>query len=226
MKLLKTKQAKNTCLDKSLDKTLIIGVGGGGQNIVNYINTQINFYNTEFLAINSDEQFLNAAKVNTLLFRNIFQNSTNSLGCGGNVKLGEKLAKLNVKNLTKKLKNVSSVILVATLGGGFGTGALPVIANFLNTKNIPISIIVTLPFYFEGNAKRDIALKCIKDLKKVTTNFLLIENQIVLKENTKHKTMQEVFNLINRNILEYIIQNIKKTDTTYKSNEYQYYRQF
>lgn len=216
------KDTTNTPIGAS---TLVIGIGGGGQNIVNYIKENNNLCNLRLLAVNSDEQVLKSAKVETLLFKNIPKNYTNSLGCGGDVNLAQKLAKTNVKRLAGKLKNISSVILIATLGGGFGTGALPVIANFLNSRNLQIFVIATLPFCFEGQSKRSLALKGLEALRKETTNFLLIENQIILTQNSKHQTFKEAFDLINRRISEYIVQN-RIMDKSGENDRFRYCRQF
>ena len=216
------KDTANTPINAS---TLVIGIGSGGQNIVDYIKENNNFCNFRFLAVNSDEQVLKSAKVETLLFKNIPKNYKNSLGCGGDVNLAQKLAKTNVKRLADKLKNISNVILIATLGGGFGTGALPVIANFLNSRKLSIFVIATLPFCFEGQSKRSIALKGIEALRKETTNFLLIENQIILTQNPKHQTFKEVFDLINRQISEYIVRN-RIMDKSDETDQFCYCRQF
>ena len=57
------------------------------------------------------------------------------------------------------------VFLAAGMGGGTGSGALPVIAKTLREHNILTIAVVTKPFVFEGKRREKIALEAIKELQ-------------------------------------------------------------
>ena len=51
--------------NKKQKQITIIGIGGGGQNIVNYLHNRM--HNVNLISINSDEQILHFAKTKAIL---------------------------------------------------------------------------------------------------------------------------------------------------------------
>ena len=58
------------------------------------------------------------------------------------------------------------LFLTAGLGGGTGTGALPVIASIAKKLGIVTVAIVSTPFNFEGTKRMNLALQGLEDVKK------------------------------------------------------------
>jgi len=104
----------------------VIGIGGGGGAIVSEIASRIP--RVSFFAINTDSQALKIAnrKVNRL---HIGQNLTQCLGTGMNPELGQAAGEADKEKIKKVLEGQDLCILVACLGGGTASGALPVIAK-------------------------------------------------------------------------------------------------
>lgn len=105
------------------------------------------------------------------------------LGCGGNVALGRQMAEDDIENgLICEDGNhcvvTQKAIVVATLGGGTGTGATPVVAKYLHDRGIEVTIIVSLPFSFEGPAKQEKCQAAIKEMSNYAITTIVINNDV------------------------------------------------
>jgi len=90
---------------------------------------------------------------------------------------GEQSALENLEDLRNLLdKNTRMVFLTAGMGGGTGTGAVPVIAKLTRELDILTVAIVTLPFSFEGDKRWNQAIEGIRKLKDYTDALLIIHN--------------------------------------------------
>lgn len=77
--------------------------------------------------------------------------------------------------------NTEMVFITATMGGGTGTGAAPVVARVAKEADILTIGIVTVPFYFEGEKKILKALEGAKELKKHVDALLIINNENLIE---------------------------------------------
>ena len=105
----------------------VIGVGGSGGNA---INTMIHFglEGVEFVSINTDAQALGSNSAAERIA--IGQNVTRGLGAGADPDRGRKAALEDVNRLKEIVMGADMVFVTAGMGGGTGTGAAPIIAQF------------------------------------------------------------------------------------------------
>ncbi len=179
---------------KPLARIKVIGVGGGGGNTINsMIDAQ--FQGIEFIATNTDAQALSLSKAPIKIQLGI--KSTKGLGTGANPELGKRAAEEDLTTLMECLADANIVFLTGGLGGGTGSGALPVIARALKEKNILSIAVVTKPFDFEGKKRAIVAQEAIQQLKKEVDTLLVIPNQKLLEVVDKHVSMIDAFALIN-----------------------------
>ena len=158
----------------------VIGVGGGGSNAVNYMNS-IGIRNVEFIICNTDIQALHSSNVNNQL--QIGMELTKGLGAGANPSKGREAALESSHEIRELLRNDGTRMLFITagMGGGTGTGAAPIIAQIANELDILTVGIVTLPFEFEGKAKMEKALSGVEELKKGCDSVITILNQRLIE---------------------------------------------
>ena len=158
----------------------VIGVGGGGSNAVNYMNS-IGIRNVEFIICNTDIQALYSSSVNNQL--QIGMELTKGLGAGANPNKGREAALESSHEIRELLRNDGTRMLFITagMGGGTGTGAAPIIAQIANELDILTVGIVTLPFEFEGKAKMEKALIGVEELKKGCDSVITILNQRLIE---------------------------------------------
>ena len=66
-------------------KIKVLGIGNGGQNMVDYLYLNNKCKNIDFVVINSDEKGLKQAKTRNkyVLSGEYYSNDNESLGCGG-----------------------------------------------------------------------------------------------------------------------------------------------
>ena len=152
----------------------VMGVGGGGSNAVNHMFQQ-GITGVDFVVCNTDSQSLDKSPVPNKIQLGV--NITEGLGAGANPEIG-KLAALETHEELRDLLETQTKMLFITagMGGGTGTGAAPIIAEFAKELGILTVGIVTIPFDFEGKRRQLQAQKGLKKLKKIVDSLIIINN--------------------------------------------------
>lgn len=168
----------------------VMGVGGAGSNAVNNM-IQSNLNNVEFIVANTDAQALE----NSLCFNRIQLglSKTQGLGAGADPSVGKEAAEESAEELNEELRNTNMLFLTAGLGGGTGTGALPVIASMAKKANIVTVAIVSTPFNFEGTKRMNLANEGLEELKKSVDTLLIIPNQNLFKVSNEQTSFSDAF---------------------------------
>ena len=155
----------------------VIGVGCGGNNIVNHMS-QSNFENMSFVACDMDAKVLEKSAAATTL-----QLGTDCLGSGNKPEKANFAAEENVDAIRKLFDDKPSLTFVVTcLGGGCGTGAAPVIARESKKMDITTIALSTLPFELEGERRFSQALEGIRNMARDTDALFLLNNQYIKKQ--------------------------------------------
>ena len=152
----------------------VMGVGGGGSNAVNHMFQQ-GITGVDFIVCNTDSQALDKSPVPNKIQLGV--NITEGLGAGANPEIG-KLAALETHEELRDLLETQTKMLFITagMGGGTGTGAAPIIAEFAKELDILTVGIVTIPFDFEGKTRQIQAQKGLKKLKETVDSLIIINN--------------------------------------------------
>lgn len=159
-------------------KIKVIGIGGGGNNAVRQMIAD-NVKDVEFYFINTELAMLNKTKMDNVL--QIGKETTKGLGAGANPAMGEKAAIESKEEIKQLLQGTSLLFLTAGMGGGTGTGAIPVVAEVAQEMGIQTIAIVTKPFLFEGKMRASRAKNGIEKLKQHVNSLILISNDKLLK---------------------------------------------
>ena len=155
------------------DVLKVIGVGGGGNNVVNRM-VRAGMQGVEFIAVNTDRQCLNASEATQKLA--IGEKLTGGKGAGANPEVGRESAKESKEQITALLEGADMVFVTAGMGGGTGTGAAPVVAELAKEKGILTVGVVTKPFNFEGRRRMEQAAKGIEELRQKVDSLVIIPN--------------------------------------------------
>ena len=121
----------------------VVGVGGAGGNTVNSM-IDAGASGIEFLVANTDAQALRLSKATSRI--QIGVKLTKGLGSGAHPDVGRRAAEEDLENILQIVEDADIVFLTAGMGGGTGSGALPVIARALKDRGILSIAIVTRPF--------------------------------------------------------------------------------
>lgn len=175
-------------------KIKVIGVGGGGGNIVTRMMNQGDLKNVEFIVINTDIQDLNTTRAHKKLC--IGRALTKGLGAGMNPEIGRQAAEENKAEIEEIIDEADIVFLTAGFGGGTGTGATPVIAEILKEKGILTIAIITKPFSFEGSQRMNIALEGINRIKDRVDALVVIPNDRIFYLIDKETSVAKAFSYV------------------------------
>jgi len=103
----------------------VVGVGGGGGNAVRHmIDNQVE--GVEFICANTDAQALKDVKGATVL--QLGSNVTKGLGAGADPEIGRQSALEDRDRIAEVLSDADMVFITAGMGGGTGTGGVPIVA--------------------------------------------------------------------------------------------------
>ncbi len=183
----------------------VLGVGGGGSNMVNSMVDSAGYDMIDFIVANTDAQ---ALKISTAPHKiQLGVKSTKGLGAGANPEVGRRAAEEDLDTIIRQVKDADVVFLTAGLGGGTGSGALPIIAQALKEKDILSIAVVTKPFMFEGKRRARVAEEALKNLQGVVDTLIVIPNQKLLEVVDQKVSLMNAFGLIN-NVLNQFIKSI------------------
>lgn len=161
-----------------MTKIKVMGIGGSGGNAISRMKKS-KIFGSELIAINTDYQDLKKIKADLKL--RIGQKITQGLGAGMNPEIGKKSAEEQKDEIAAILKGADMIFLTGGLGGGTFSGAAPVVAEISKNLGILTIAICTLPFSFEGNYRRKIALAGKEKLKERVDALITIENDKLLE---------------------------------------------
>ena len=183
----------DTKIKRAVVTIKIIGVGGGGNSVIERI-AEGNELDVELIAINTDAKqlaYMEEAGVKALA---IGRELTKGLGTGGVADLGEAAAKGDEAKIKEVLKGADLVFVTASMGGGAGTGAAPVVAKIAKDMGILTVGVVTVPFSFEGARKKRIANEGITKMQGNLDALIVVHNDNLMKlPENKHMTLVNAF---------------------------------
>lgn len=170
----------------------VLGLGGGGSNAVNRM-IELGIEGVEFIAANTDLQALNRS-----LAPKKFQlgpKCTRGLGAGGNPAVGEAAAEESVNEIRAALQGADMVFLTAGMGGGTGTGSIPVAARISRELGAVTIAIVTTPFSFERGRRQLNAQSGLAKLRPNTDTLITIPNERLLYIAPRDLPLEVAFRL-------------------------------
>lgn len=177
---------------ESFARIRVIGVGGSGNNAVNYmIGSKVK--GVEFIAINSDAQDLHHSLAKKKI--NIGKNLTRGLGAGGNPDMGRRAAEETREEIANAIKGSDMIFITGGMGGGTGTGSAPVVAKIARETGALTVGVVTKPFLFEGQERMRLALQGIEELKKEVDALITIPNDRLLAIVDRETSVKAAFEL-------------------------------
>jgi len=194
-------------------KVRIVGVGGGGGSIISGIST--NLKKVSFVAVNTDNSALEEVAKRKKIKGTVFgKKMTEGLGTGMNPELGEQAAKDDIEEVKGLFKDQDIVIFVSSLGGGTGSGAVPVFTASAKEMGCVVYGIFTLPFSFEGEKKMKIAKEAVKKANPYLHAITILPNEKIFEMVDKNTPLKEALKEVNDNLaknIEGLVETIYET---------------
>jgi len=175
-------------------KIKVVGVGGGGGNMINHIIRENPNLDIDLMIANTDAKALDNSPAHTKI--QLGEKKTKGLGAGMRPEVGKEAAQESYEEIKSALETSDVVFIASGLGGGTGTGAAPVVADIAKNDVGALTVgVVTKPFSFEGRRRYGSAADGIKTLSENVDTLIVIPNDRLLDLSEKKTTMLEAFRM-------------------------------
>jgi len=131
------------------------------------------------VALNTDAQHLLQTQVDRKIL--LGRNLTKGLGAGSLPRIGENAAEESRTLVADVVKESDIVFLTCGLGGGTGTGSIPILARIAKEAGALTIAIVTIPFKSEGAVRMNNAIQGLNRLREVVDTVIVIPNDRLLE---------------------------------------------
>lgn len=155
-------------------KIKVIGCGGAGCNAITRMVRE-GVRGVEFIAMNTDAQHLEITEAATRI--QLGERITRGLGAGGDHLIGQKAAEESRDEIKQALNGADMVFVTAGMGGGTGTGSIPMVAQIAKQSGALTIAVVTKPFEFEGTHRSQVAEEGILNLVDKVDTLVIIPNE-------------------------------------------------
>jgi len=173
-----TNEELEQVLQQAQARIAIVGCGGAGCNTISRM-VGVGIQGAETIGLNTDAQDLlyTTADRKILIGRDI----TGGLGAGNDPEKGEAAAREDESIVKDHIYGTNMVFVTCGLGGGTGTGAVPVVAEIAKKLGVLTIGVVTLPFTVEGTRRRQNAEQGLLRLRGVADTVVVIPNDKLLQ---------------------------------------------
>lgn len=190
----------------------IIGVGCGGNNVVNSLYAN-GINDVSLVACDCDASVLERSNAEATL-----QLGNDGLGTGGNPNVGRETAEEKTADIRALLGDETDVaFVVSCLGGGCGTSVAPVVAREARQMGITTICVATLPFEFEGTQRFEQSLAGVRMMSKNADGIYLLNNQYIFRQH-RNSTINEAFAQADEMMCNFIRSTIESITKQKKAN--------
>ncbi len=155
----------------------IVGCGGAGNNTIDRL-MKIGISGARCIALNTDLQHLNSVEAHEKIL--IGKDLTRGLGAGGLPEIGKAAAEESQDEINNILQDSDLIFITCGLGGGTGTGSVPIIAEIAKSTGSIVVAVISMPFEAEkGRLKK--AKEGLRKLRNFVDTLVVIDNNRLLQ---------------------------------------------
>ena len=180
------------------DKIKVLGVGDAGGNVIKRMMAS-DWKEVEFYAVNTDVEALRTCEGATQI--QIGADTTQGFSADANPEIGRGAAEENLETLDAALADARLTFIVAGMGGGTGTGAVPVIASLAREHGALTIGVVTRPFDSEGQRRAEQAEYGLQELRENADAVIVVPNQRLMDTVDAELPTSEVFRMSDETVL-------------------------
>ena len=173
-------------------KLKVIGIGGGGGNA--------KLEGVEFMVANTDLQALRASQAAVKI--QLGAKLTKGLGAGANPEIGRRAALEDTEKIVDALEGADMVFITSGLGGGTGSGGVPIVAALALELGALTVAVVTKPFAFEGKRRMAQAEQALAELSGAVDTVICIPNERLMQFVDKGTSFFEAFRIADEILLQ------------------------
>lgn len=173
----------------------IIGIGGGGCNAVNRM-LENPYKLAEYAIISDDATMLRTSKV-PIQFQLLHDSDPCTVGITQEQFNHYYVEQEENADLLRSIidDTVKQLVIVSGFGGGFGTYCSKWLASIANDASVPVTVVCTIPFEFEGQRKQQRAIDAANELSEdgITVRILKADT---LKQRYSDMSLFDCFPLL------------------------------
>jgi cell division protein FtsZ len=154
-------------------RMLVMGVGSSGVRAVAGM-WQLN-PGIDAVAVDTDTKMLESIAIDRVI--HVGATITRGFSAGGDVELGRQSIEKDSSSIRKQLRQVDLLVIVAGLGGGTASGAVPVITRIAREAGTLVLVMAAMPFAFEGRKIARIAEESLKRIRTHADAIIRISNE-------------------------------------------------
>ena len=177
----------------------IVGLGGGGSSVVSEVGKNID--QASFYIADTDLDHLKKLNHKKITKFSFGAEETSGLGTGTKATEAQDIAQNEKDEISKVFSDADFSVLVACLGGGVGSGALPTFAQEARKADNLTLGVFTMPFSFEGPQKRKTAEEFLKKARRYLDAVVVIENERIFEIADSQMSFQEALSKINQHLI-------------------------
>ncbi len=170
-------------------RILVMGVGSSGARAVSAMHglkPEI-----ETVVVDTDAKVLQGMEPERTL--HVGSSVTRGLSAGGDVELGRQSIEKDSSGIRQRLRNVDVLVIVAGLGGGMGSGAVPVITRIAREAGTLVLAVMGMPFDFEGKKIARVAEESLKRVRTHADAIVRIPNERLLDRSDADLPIEQAF---------------------------------
>lgn len=143
------------------------------------------------VAVDTDAKLLQALSIEHTI--QIGKSVTRGMSSGGDVELGRQSVEKDSSGIRMQLRQIDLLILVAGLGGGTGSGALPVITRIAREAGALVLVMATMPFAMEGKKIGRVAEEALKRIRTHADGIIRIPNERLVDRKDADLPIEQIF---------------------------------
>ncbi len=182
-------------------KICVVGIGGAGLNVLDRIALD-RIVDARLIGMHTDVRVLSHAMTQHKL--QLGTDIMRGIGSGGDPELGRSAAEGSAESIRSLIQGHEMVFICAGLGGGTGSGAVPVVAQIAKDCGALVFIFATTPFSFEGRRRLVQAEMALEQLQSSADALILFENnrmgELVLPREGIQKAFSQADQIIGHSV--------------------------
>jgi cell division protein FtsZ len=180
-------------------KMKVVGVGDVGCSIINRMMCK-GLIGVDFIAMNTDAPALALSEAPTRIL--LGEKLAGGLGIGNKPKLAFKAAEESRHAIEEAVAGADIVLIIAGMGGGTGTGGIPIVAEVAKESGILTIALVTEPFSFEGEYRLKVAEEGIQKLSDKVDTLIIIRNDRLLELSNVKMSADHAFEIASETLFQ------------------------
>ncbi len=192
---------------KASKNVVVAGIGDAGCNMLVRFGRRAD-RSIRLVALNTDAHALKRIKDSAIKKVLIGAKTLHGRSAAGDPAKGAMAAAKDSTVISRAMGRPDAMFLLAGLGGGTGTGAIPIIADMARKRGAVVNAVVVYPFSLE-KARRSKAYAAIPQLVE-KCDSLMVEHNDALVKLVPNMPMNKAFGLMDGRVSRHIKARIKE----------------